>query len=164
MGFGVQGDYLGVNSGRSLHRCREGPSSTPSPTATTVGRHASPPQTAVERVWHIQDSQGQILALAFRRNSLNFFVVISSLGSKLCVSRAERNRREGPPTRTRFAWASGVGLCICAPVIPAQTQLQWRCIHCRHISSHECFSPPRKVGSRLHEEGESNSHGARPVY
>ena len=35
--------------------------------------------TTVERIWHVEDSQGQILALAFRQNFLKRFDFFSSL-------------------------------------------------------------------------------------
>ena len=50
--------------------------------------------TAVERIWHILDSQGQILAMAFRVKSLirTFQVVPSSLGSSQSTLHADASR------------------------------------------------------------------------
>jgi len=49
--------------------------------------------TSVEQTWHIQDSQGQILALAFRSKSfMTFKDVPSSLGSGLGVPAPHRRQ------------------------------------------------------------------------
>ena len=47
-----------------------GASATPSPPSLAVPSRSAP-AAAVERIWHTQDSQGQILALAFRQTSEN---------------------------------------------------------------------------------------------